>query len=85
MMNKYLLFSITSASLALSACGGGDDPVIVTPPSVAQVPASASASAGGLFAYLVELSLGSADTQELVGLDSFMPVQPDDAAPEPVK
>ena len=83
-MNTRILISIASTTLLLAACGGRDDPVAAVP-TMAEAPASASASAVGLVDYLTELSLGSADTQEQVSLASFMPVTPEDTPPEALK
>ena len=65
------------AVAALSACGGGDDD---TPaPSVTDaVPASASASVGGLIDYLKALVVASADSLEPVDVSGVAP-QTDDA------
>ena len=62
---------------ALTACGGGDDD---TPaPAVTEaVPASASASVGGLIAYLKALVVASADALEPVDVSAVTP-QTDDA------
>ena len=66
------------AGAVLSACGGGDDDTPPPPPVTEAVPASASASVGGLIDYLKALVVASADTLEPVDVSAVTP-QTDDA------
>ena len=76
MKKSWIVLLLTVA--ALSACGGGDDDTPAPPPVTEAVPASASASVGGLIGYLKALVVASADTLEPVDVSAVTP-QSDDA------
>ena len=76
MKNSWIVLLMAGA--VLSACGGGDDDTPPPPPVTEAVPASASASVGGLIDYLKALVVASADTLEPVDVSAVTP-QTDDA------
>ncbi|MBT9455637.1 MAG: hypothetical protein IV092_17635 [Burkholderiaceae bacterium] len=86
-MNKLQLALIVVSTAAITACGGSDDevlgtpPVVVVPPVTAEVPASASATEAGLFAYLDALFKANADGLEPVDLSNFSPSLSDTTEP----
>ena len=79
-MNKSWIVIGSLAAAALSACGGGNDDN-PAPPVTQEVPASASASVGGLIAYLVALVASNADTLEPVDVSAVTPPTDDAALP----
>ncbi|MDQ6638692.1 MAG: hypothetical protein M3Z15_03385 [Pseudomonadota bacterium] len=82
-MKKTLLASLLAAAV-LGACGGGDDNTPATPAATAEVPASASQSAGGFIAYLQLLVASMADMLEPVDTSAVVPPADDSAEPTKV-
>jgi hypothetical protein len=83
-MKRSFVLSTVAAALAsavLVACGGGDDDVAPPPPVTSEVPASASASAGGFIDYLKALVKADAEGLEPVDVSAATP--PTDDAAEP--
>ena len=70
---KKSWIALLMAAVALSACGGGDDDTPAPPAVTAAVPASASASVGGLIDYLKALVVASADNLEPVDVSAVTP------------
>jgi hypothetical protein len=81
-MKKSWILVVSLAAVALSACGGGDDPV--APPVTQEVPASASASVGGFISYLVALVASDADMLEPVDVSAVTPPSDDGVEPSVV-
>jgi hypothetical protein len=77
-MRKQLTVLMLGGSALLAGCGGGDD----TPPPTSQVPASASATAGGFTAYLQAL-VASTSTDGLEPVDVSTVTPPGDDTSEP--
>jgi len=77
-MKKILILALAAGALVLMGCGGSDD---TPPPATAQVPASASQTAGGFIAYLQALIVSAADMLEPVDVSTVTP--PTDDASEP--
>ena len=80
-MKKSWILALCAAA-ALAGCGGGDDDS--PPPATESVPASASASVGGLIGYLQLLVVASADMLEPVDVSAVTPPTDDTAEPTSV-
>ncbi len=83
-MKKSWIVVASLAAVVLSACGGGNDETPAPPPVTQEVPASASASVGGLIAYLVALVASDADTLEPVDVSAVTPPVDDAGGPSVV-
>ena len=84
-MKKTWLMTVGAVSVAavLAACGGGDD-TPAPPPVTSEVPASASASTGGLIDYLKKLVASAADAFEPVDVSAVTPQTSDTTEPDVV-
>jgi hypothetical protein len=78
---KYSTMVAMLLGLALSACGGGDESNPPGPLATQQVPASASASVGGLMSYLKVLVGSDANALEPVDVSAVAPPRDDAAEP----
>lgn len=67
-------------SATLAACGGGGGGSVELPTDT--VPDSASASVGGMLAWLKKVTGLAQDSAEALDASSFAPPRPDDSEPE---
>lgn len=86
--HAFSLAALVAVSGALVGCGGGggsdgsQEPGAPAPGPLEAVPPSASASSGGLVAYLLALVAQAPDDREPVSLQGFEPPLPDDQEPQ---